>query len=96
MGPNIYAEEILLHAYAAYSGQSARAENMHEFNFFDQSDNTGDENYQKIPPVAPGLHLQVDVQPSQPILTENNLSSFILFGYTLYRVHIYYERSMLR
>lgn len=50
----------------------------------------------KCPPVAPGLHLQVDVQPSQPILAENNLSSFILFGYTLYRVHIYYERSMLR
>lgn len=94
MGPNIYALEILLHAYAAYSGQSARAENMHEFHFFNQSDNTGEIIMQKIPPVAPVLQLQVDVQPSQP--AENNLSSFILFGYTLYRVYIHYERSMLR
>jgi hypothetical protein len=53
MGPNIYAEEILLHAYAAYSGHSARAEGMHEFHFFDQSDNTGDDHYAKMSSCGP-------------------------------------------
>lgn len=67
MGPNIYAEGIL-HAYAAYS-QSARAENIHEFSVsLANRIIQGMIIMQKIPLVAPELHLQVDIQPSQPIL----------------------------